>query len=234
MELKWGYHNGITCIANVWIEPLWNWNMDWLVATLHHLGVWIEPLWNWNPHAACTSAARFARFELNLYGIEMPGWSAGNMRPAVWIEPLWNWNGVVRHGRRLQGGLNWTFMELKLWSLLRMCATLWFELNLYGIEIIICPNWQNFYRRLNWTFMELKLIIYKAVHIVNLVWIEPLFMELKSKDNAQKYIDLHRLNWTFMELKLMSRAEWIYFTLVWIEPLWNWNIDGSIWVTKMM
>ena len=82
--------------------------------------------------------------------------------------------------------------------------------------------------------MELKLIIYKAVHIVNLVWIEPLFMELKSKDNAQKYIDLHRLNWTFMELKLMSRAEWIYFTLVWIEPLWNWNIDGSIWVTKMM
>ena len=99
--------------------------------------VWIEPLWNWNTLPIALPIEE-KKFELNLYGIE-----------------IWTNCALVHDGR----SLNWTFMELKLVTLVSIpcllnvwIEPLWnwnacheyrfvgigeFELNLYGIEIYV-------------------------------------------------------------------------------------------------
>ena len=37
------------CVSiRIWIEPLWDWNINELTANIFILPIWIEPLWDWN------------------------------------------------------------------------------------------------------------------------------------------------------------------------------------------
>ena len=119
---------------------------------------------------------------------------------SVWIEPLWNWNRCIsqKYTIILQG-LNWTFMELKcLGGRLEICGRL-FELNLYGIEMVLSV----------------------MVAACKVVWIEPLWNW--NCGHCYECVQHSGLNWTFMELKSLFVQIGKIFTVVWIEPLWNWN-----------
>ena len=116
MELKLDENGYYEWWFDVWIEPLWNWNITlWFFnnsSTLfelnlygieihwerlrnsHCASVWIEPLWNWNcSEGAITDVCGL--FELNLYGIEMKQTERTALVKTVWIEPLWNWNRLT-------------------------------------------------------------------------------------------------------------------------------------------
>ena len=75
----------------VLIEPLWNWNKFGFNANFSAGDVLIEPLWNWN----FPDVKRI-------------------LPPIVLIEPLWNWNLYNKEALLSTGGINRTFMELKL------------------------------------------------------------------------------------------------------------------------
>ena len=103
------------------------------------------------------------RFELNLYGIEML---------------------IILTALSCSEGLNWTFMELKFFSMVLSIETSVFELNLYGIEI-------------PFSLMKKQLMI---------VWIEPLW-NWNTQPRADSLFVSLCLNWTFMELKYFHTSK---------------------------
>ena len=123
--------------TNVWIEPLWNWNVLNSNAYRGAKPVWIEPLWNWNNIFGFIPASWSRCLNWTFMELKSVFYLDNIQLMVVWIEPLWNWNSCKMCCRKLAlPGLNWTFMELKYW---RMAVVTWskrkFELNLYGIEI---------------------------------------------------------------------------------------------------
>ena len=40
--------NSLYTIAMLWIEPLWDWNLQFLLVLQSVISLWIEPLWDWN------------------------------------------------------------------------------------------------------------------------------------------------------------------------------------------
>ena len=86
-----------------------------------------------------------------------------------------------------------------------------FELNLYGIEILLVIIKAENLGRLNWTFMELKYIVCTSVSFSPLVWIEPLWNWNSHSDKVSKGI-----------------------CIVWIEPLWNWNMLAASQAALML
>ena len=127
----------------------------------------------------------------------------------VWIEPLWNWNSIGYY----QGRKPWTF-----------------ELNLYGIEILLLLLLHHLCRRLNWTFMELKcdFAFDALLRKIRLNWT---FMELKLMiDAVWASTPAARLNWTFMELKYNI---W-HRNCVWPKRL-NWTfMELKFWASCAM
>ena len=144
--------------------------------------------------------------------------------------------------------LNWTFMELKSRSAAVRRGRFSFELNLYGIEIIVLSSADKWEETFELNLYGIEIVLYCSVVLLcwrfelNLYGIEMLII-LTALSCSEG------LNWTFMELKFLSArselqdkvfelnlygieiwrheehqcAKW-----VWIEPLWNWNLHDAL------
>ena len=104
-------------LAEVWIEPVRDWNSFEMNSSKRAIEVWIEPVRDWNTNPQSTTPNPQARCELNLWGIETFNLNQKlDYKIPVWIEPVRDWNipkTKIIHKR--SESVNWTCEGLKLY-----------------------------------------------------------------------------------------------------------------------
>ena len=118
---------------SVSIAPLWNWKQptvtnSWIYLCFNRTFMELKEMVSYN-------LLRRFKFQSHLYGIESLSDVKVSDIPFVSIAPLWNWKTVLMPILMPVIGFNRTFMELKVWMLLRLLAlVIKFQSHLYGIE----------------------------------------------------------------------------------------------------
>ena len=199
MELKDASTPLEALLQTVSIAPLWNWKIFSLLRKVLERVVSIAPLWNWKMMVKIQFGKK-RKFQSHLYGIE---------------------RCICSRISFLLFCFNRTFMELKVWMLLRLLALVMFQSHLYGIESTILLQ------------LSLMLLTFQS----HLYGIESLFpwgviigVEFQSHlygIESSERIDAPTtglcFNRTFMELKVPCDPEESARNNVSIAPLWNWK-----------
>ena len=85
---------------NLLIEPMWNWNLDWIVDSDMALNLLIEPMWNWNYVLGTRSQRKYYTFNRTNVELKLDNTQAEVDAIALLIEPMWNWNDIYLDGNK--------------------------------------------------------------------------------------------------------------------------------------
>ena len=153
----------------------------------------------------------YIRFELNLYGIEIKPLSCINIAYQSFELNLYGIEILPNPARLKAGmGLNWTFMELKLFQSFRQSvrSSVWIE-----------PLW-------NWNYDYSLTISDTQTFELNLYGIEMFWIQMHIVEQNRFELNLYGIEIIYLDLYLHLEVA------VWIEPLWNWNRFSTLIISN--
>ena len=227
MELKLEQWRALDTLAELLIEPLWNWNIGGACLECADGWLLIEPLWNWNKCSMSSVTTSYPPFNRTTMELKLCVVCGRDTRRATFnrttmelkpriapcgdlpfrgllIEPLWNWNTYSFALRKLIGVL----LIEPLWNWNTGCQRKPKPM----VSLLIEPLW-------NWNKSASKPVAAARGWLL----IEPLW-NWNTRIGYILVTIFLPFNRTTMELKLFCQLHCsLEAHILLIEPLWNWN-----------